>query len=248
MEKVLLLQILDSSWMEHLRAMDHLRSSVGLQGYAQKDPKVEYKQEGMKIFAEMWSRGLRQGDRPGLPRRAVRPRVPLVPRRPLATRPGADDPPVGYRRNWPRRRPPVRRSRPSKRPGSPPASRPASGSRSRSATSAKKSAGTTPAPAGLVKSSKPAACGRRRRATSSERDAGRSRARIGRGVRPTARRNDLRRLGPSSGPRTGRQSGARRAIGRVKTGTGTPVAEVVALDSIGRARDGHVATIRERIP
>ncbi len=55
MEKVLLLQILDSSWMEHLRAMDHLRSSVGLQGYAQKDPKVEYKQEGMKIFAEMWN-------------------------------------------------------------------------------------------------------------------------------------------------------------------------------------------------
>ena len=55
MEKVLLLQILDSSWMEHLRAMDHLRSSVGLQGYAQKDPKVEYKQEGMKIFAEMWA-------------------------------------------------------------------------------------------------------------------------------------------------------------------------------------------------
>ncbi len=55
MEKVLLLQILDSSWMEHLRAMDHLRSSIGLQGYAQKDPKVEYKQEGMKIFTEMWS-------------------------------------------------------------------------------------------------------------------------------------------------------------------------------------------------
>ena len=55
MEKVLVLQILDSSWMEHLRAMDHLRSSVGLQGYAQIDPKVEYKREGMKIFAEMWT-------------------------------------------------------------------------------------------------------------------------------------------------------------------------------------------------
>ncbi len=54
MEKVLLLQILDSSWMEHLRAMDHLRSSVGLRGYAQVDPKVEYKREGMKIFEEMW--------------------------------------------------------------------------------------------------------------------------------------------------------------------------------------------------
>src|SRR5262249_57688129 len=55
MEKALLLQILDGSWMEHLRAMDHLRSSVGLQGYAQIDPKVEYKREGMKIFAEMWN-------------------------------------------------------------------------------------------------------------------------------------------------------------------------------------------------
>jgi preprotein translocase subunit SecA len=55
MEKAVLLQILDSSWMEHLRAMDHLRSSIGLQGYAQIDPKVEYKREGMKIFAEMWS-------------------------------------------------------------------------------------------------------------------------------------------------------------------------------------------------
>ena len=53
MEKVLLLQILDSSWMEHLRAMDHLRSSIGLQGYAQIDPKVEYKREGMKIFSDM---------------------------------------------------------------------------------------------------------------------------------------------------------------------------------------------------
>jgi preprotein translocase subunit SecA len=55
MEKVLVLQILDQNWMEHLRTMDHLRSSVGLRGYAQVDPKVEYKREGMKIFEEMWS-------------------------------------------------------------------------------------------------------------------------------------------------------------------------------------------------
>jgi preprotein translocase subunit SecA len=41
--------------MEHLRAMDHLRSSIGLQGYAQIDPKVEYKREGMRIFGEMWN-------------------------------------------------------------------------------------------------------------------------------------------------------------------------------------------------
>jgi preprotein translocase subunit SecA len=55
LEKVLLLQILDNSWMEHLRTMDHLRSSVGLRTYAQVDPKVEYKREGMRIFEQMWS-------------------------------------------------------------------------------------------------------------------------------------------------------------------------------------------------
>src|SRR5690606_14709645 len=55
LEKMLILQFLDSSWMEHLRTMDHLRSSVGLRGYAQIDPKVEYKREGMRIFEDMWS-------------------------------------------------------------------------------------------------------------------------------------------------------------------------------------------------
>ena len=34
--------------------MDHLRSSVGLAGYAQMDPKVEYKREGMRMFEQMW--------------------------------------------------------------------------------------------------------------------------------------------------------------------------------------------------
>src|SRR5690606_12709482 len=54
MERFLLLQILDSAWKEHLLAMDHLRSSVGLRGYAQVDPKVEYKREGMRMFETMW--------------------------------------------------------------------------------------------------------------------------------------------------------------------------------------------------
>lgn len=54
MERALLLQILDTAWKEHLLAMDHLRSSVGLRGYAQVDPKVEYKREGMRIFDTMW--------------------------------------------------------------------------------------------------------------------------------------------------------------------------------------------------
>jgi preprotein translocase subunit SecA len=51
----LVLQILDTAWKDHLLAMDHLRASVGLRGYAQVDPKVEYKREGMRTFELMWS-------------------------------------------------------------------------------------------------------------------------------------------------------------------------------------------------
>jgi preprotein translocase subunit SecA len=55
MERMLLLQIVDSAWKDHLLVMDRLRSSVGLVGYAQVDPKVEYKREGMKLFEQMWN-------------------------------------------------------------------------------------------------------------------------------------------------------------------------------------------------
>ena len=54
MERALVLQILDDAWKNHLLTMDHLRSSIGLRGYAQVDPKVEYKREGMKTFEQMW--------------------------------------------------------------------------------------------------------------------------------------------------------------------------------------------------
>ena len=54
MERLLLLELVDSGWKEHLLAMDHLRSAVGLVGYAQVDPKVEYKREGMRTFDAMW--------------------------------------------------------------------------------------------------------------------------------------------------------------------------------------------------
>ena len=54
MERAVLLQFLDNAWKDHLLAMDHLRSSVGLRGYAQVDPKVEYKREGMRTFDLMW--------------------------------------------------------------------------------------------------------------------------------------------------------------------------------------------------
>jgi preprotein translocase subunit SecA len=55
MERQLVLEILDAAWKDHLLAMDHLRSSVGLRGYAQVDPKVEYKREGMRTYELMWS-------------------------------------------------------------------------------------------------------------------------------------------------------------------------------------------------
>jgi preprotein translocase subunit SecA len=55
MERSLVLQLLDTAWKDHLLAMDHLRSSVGLRGYAQVDPKVEYKREGMRTYELMWS-------------------------------------------------------------------------------------------------------------------------------------------------------------------------------------------------
>ena len=50
-----MLEILDTAWKDHLLAMDHLRSAVGLRGWAQIDPKVEYKREGMRTFEVMWT-------------------------------------------------------------------------------------------------------------------------------------------------------------------------------------------------
>ncbi len=55
-ERSLILEVLDTSWKEHLYYMDHLRAGIGLVGYAQKDPKVEYRREGMRAFDQMWDR------------------------------------------------------------------------------------------------------------------------------------------------------------------------------------------------
>ena len=49
----LLLQIIDMLWLEHLEAMDYLRSSVRLRAYGQRDPLIEYKREGLMMFKEM---------------------------------------------------------------------------------------------------------------------------------------------------------------------------------------------------
>ena len=55
-EKAVMLQILDVAWKEHLAAMDYLRQGIGLRGYAQKDPKQEYKREAFEMFTAMLDR------------------------------------------------------------------------------------------------------------------------------------------------------------------------------------------------
>jgi len=52
-EKAIMLQHLDSMWKEHLGAMDHLRQGIHLRGYAQKNPKQEYKREAFELFTQM---------------------------------------------------------------------------------------------------------------------------------------------------------------------------------------------------
>ncbi len=55
-ERMIMLQILDSQWKDHLLSMDHLKEGIGLRGYGQKDPLVEYKKESFTLFQEMMAR------------------------------------------------------------------------------------------------------------------------------------------------------------------------------------------------
>src|SRR6185503_5568395 len=52
-ERYVMLQILDAHWREHLAALDHLRQGIHLRGYAQKNPKQEYKREAFELFGAM---------------------------------------------------------------------------------------------------------------------------------------------------------------------------------------------------
>jgi preprotein translocase subunit SecA len=54
MERMVLLDVVDNAWKDHLLAMDYLRSAVSQRGMAQLDPKVEYKREGMRLFDGLW--------------------------------------------------------------------------------------------------------------------------------------------------------------------------------------------------
>ena len=55
-ERSIMLQVIDSQWREHLSALDHLRQGIHLRGYAQKNPKQEYKREAFELFSGMLDR------------------------------------------------------------------------------------------------------------------------------------------------------------------------------------------------
>ena len=56
LERMILLQMIDQHWKDHLLGMDQLRDGIGLRGYGQKDPLAEYKREGYDMFAGMMTR------------------------------------------------------------------------------------------------------------------------------------------------------------------------------------------------
>ncbi|MDP1708574.1 MAG: preprotein translocase subunit SecA [Gammaproteobacteria bacterium] len=56
LEKAVMLQVLDALWKDHLAAMDYLRQGIHLRGYAQKNPKQEFKRESFELFADMLER------------------------------------------------------------------------------------------------------------------------------------------------------------------------------------------------
>jgi len=90
LERRIILDVVDSQWKDHLLSLDHLKEGIGLRGYAQKDPIVEFKKEAFVLFEDMMARidnetirylyhiQIQQGEQPG---QAVQPR-PEPPRPP----------------------------------------------------------------------------------------------------------------------------------------------------------------------
>ncbi|RPI21499.1 MAG: preprotein translocase subunit SecA [Acidobacteria bacterium] len=55
-ERMIMLQIIDQQWKDHLLVLDHLKEGIGLRGYGQRDPLVEYKRESFSLFEDLWTR------------------------------------------------------------------------------------------------------------------------------------------------------------------------------------------------
>ncbi|MBV9763180.1 MAG: preprotein translocase subunit SecA [Acidobacteriaceae bacterium] len=55
-ERIIMLNVVDNQWKDHLLSMDHLKEGIGLRGYGQKDPLIEYKKESFQMFQDMMDR------------------------------------------------------------------------------------------------------------------------------------------------------------------------------------------------
>ncbi len=56
LERRIILDVVDSQWKDHLLSLDHLKEGIGLRGYGQKDPLVEFKKEAFVLFEDMMAR------------------------------------------------------------------------------------------------------------------------------------------------------------------------------------------------
>jgi preprotein translocase subunit SecA len=95
LERRIILDVVDSQWKDHLLSLDHLKEGIGLRGYAQKDPIVEFKKEAFTLFEDMMARidnetirylfhiQVQQGEQPPS-ERAPQPSSPTQPTRPRA--------------------------------------------------------------------------------------------------------------------------------------------------------------------
>src|SRR5438105_1343218 len=88
LERRIILDVVDSQWKDHLLSLDHLKEGIGLRGYAQKDPIVEFKKEAFVLFEDMMARidnetirylfniQMQQGEQPPEARQPEPPRTP----------------------------------------------------------------------------------------------------------------------------------------------------------------------------
>jgi preprotein translocase subunit SecA len=90
-ERDIMLQIVDSQWKDHLYSLDHLKEGIGLRGYGQRDPLIEYKKESFELFQAMkdrvdeeivrylwWLRPVLSEEAAPIPRRPAPRRAPLI--------------------------------------------------------------------------------------------------------------------------------------------------------------------------
>jgi Preprotein translocase subunit SecA (ATPase, RNA helicase) len=171
-EKFFMLQTVDALWKDHLLALDHLKEGIGLRGYGQRDPLVEYKKESFQLFEAM-KEAIEEQILQNLFRfevvrpeeaeaRWAPPRPPLPPP-PAAPRGPARLPREGSRRRRSRRAPPPSsnggpRGSGGRCPSRGPPTRPRAGISGSTPSSrpARRSAGTTPAPAAPARSTRSA--------------------------------------------------------------------------------------------